>query len=218
MDITWHGLGCFRISERGYPALITDPFNEEETGLTLPRAKNEIVLSSAVLTEPETARWKGVRGPYRTLAIPGEYEIGGVFITAVNTYRDKKKGAQNGENLIYAINIKDYVICHLGALGHLPTQTQIEALGSVNILLLPVGLPDGLTPTMASEVVSLIEPNLVIPMQYHIPGLAVKRNPVSRFLKEMGSPKSDPQPSLKLTAQGELSEETQLLLLEPQKG
>ena len=219
MELTWYGLGCFRIVERGYPAVVMDPFNEEETGLVLPRTRAEIVTSSELLDDPQQTRWKGLRGVSRSLTGPGEYEIGGVFITGVATFRDSKRGAEAGQNVVFSVNINGVVVCHLGELGHTPTQTQVEAMGSVNILLVPVGLPGGLIPAIASEIVSLVEPDIVVPMNYMTPGLKLKRNPVDRFLKEMGVTSwSDPQPSLKVLSGGSGAEETQVVLLEPQQG
>ncbi|MBN1259781.1 MAG: MBL fold metallo-hydrolase [Anaerolineae bacterium] len=217
MEITWFGLGCFRITERGYPAVITDPFDEEATGCTLPRSRAEIVTLSTPLADPVQMKWPRFRGPTRTLASPGEYEIGGLFITGVESYRDRKKGMERGENIIYTFDVSRISICHLGELGHVPSQTQIEALGTVHVLLLPVGLPGGLTPSMATEVMSLIEPNFVIPMQYNTPGLKTERKSVDRFLKEMGIAKPETLPVLKLSA-SDIPEETQIVLLEFQQG
>ncbi|HQE93641.1 MAG TPA: MBL fold metallo-hydrolase [Anaerolineae bacterium] len=218
MELTWYGLGCFRITERGYPAVVMDPFNEEETGLVLPRSRAEIVTSSLLLDDPKEAHWKGLRGVSRTLAGPGEYEIGGLFIAGVATFRDRKHGAERGQNVVFAVNVNGVVVCHLGELGHTPTQAQVEALGSVHVLLIPVGLPGGLNPAMASEIVSLIEPDIVVPMNYHTPGLRLSRNPVDRFLKEMGVTWGDAQPSLKVLPDASGAEETQVVLLQPQQG
>lgn len=218
MELTWYGLGCFRIVERGYPAVVMDPFNEEETGLILPRTRAEIVTSSRLLDEPQEARWKGLRGVTRTLAGPGEYEIGGLFITGVTTFRDRKHGAELGQNVVFSVNVNGVVVCHLGELGHTPTQTQVEAMGSVNVLLIPVGLPGGLIPAMASEIVSLIEPDIVVPMNYHTPDLRLSRSPVDRFLKEMGVTWGDAQPNLKMLSGSSGAEETQVVLLQPQQG
>lgn len=217
MEITWYGLGCFRIIERGYPAVITDPYDEEATGYALPRARAEIVTLSQPADDPRELAWPRFRGPTRTVASPGEYEIGGLFITAIPSYRDRQKGAERGQNIIYTYDLGAFTVCHLGELGHVPSQSRIEGLGAVHILLIPVGIPDGLSPSMASEVVSLIEPNIVIPMNYQTPDLLVERQSVSRFLKEMGITNSETQASLKLAA-GAIPEETQIILLEPQKG
>ncbi len=217
MELTWYGLGCFRIVERGYPAVVMDPFGEEETGLVLPRSRAEIVTSSVLLEDPQQARWKGLRGILRTLAAPGEYEIGGLFITGVATFRDQKRGAETGQNVVFSVNVNGVVVCHLGELGHTPTQAQVEAMGSVNVLLVPVGLPGGLVPAMASEIISMVEPDIVVPMNYETSGLKLSRNPVNRFLKEMGVTWGDPQPSLKVLSGGSDAEETQVVLLEPQQ-
>ncbi len=218
MELTWYGLGCFRIVERGYPAVVMDPFNEEETGLVLPRSRAEIVTTSEMLDEPHLARWKGLRGISRTLAGPGEYEIGGLFITGVATFRDHKRGAEAGQNIVFSVNVNGVVVCHLGELAHTPTQAQVEAMGSVNVLLIPVGIPGGLVPAMASEIISMVEPDIVVPMNYKTPNLKSSRNPVNRFLKEMGVTWGDPQPSLKVLAGSSDAEETQVVLLEPQQG
>ncbi len=217
MELTWYGLGCFRIMERGYPAVVTDPFLEDETGLSLPRAKADIVTSSELLEEPAAViSWKGLRGVSRTLAGPGEYEIGGVFITGVATFRDQKRGAERGQNVVYSININGVGICHLGELGSVPNQTQVEAMGNVNVLLVPVGVKGGLTPSMISEVISMIEPDVVVPMNYKTPELTLDRDTVTRFLKEMGVTQVKTEESLKISSSGEETEETQVVLLEPQ--
>ncbi len=216
MELTWYGLGCFRMSERGYPAVVTDPFAEESAGLSLPRGRADIVTTSEVLDEPERAAWKGLRGVERTLAGPGEYEIGGLFISGVATPRNRKRGAEMEINVVYAVDLNGVVVCHLGESVKPLTQAQIEALGHIHVLLLPVGLPGGLTPAMASEVVSSVEPNIVVPMNYKMPGLQVNRNPVDRFLKEMGMTQSPTESSLKLTA-STIPDEPTVILLEPQK-
>jgi len=217
MELIWYGLGCFRVVERGYPALVTDPFNEEETGLVLPRVRAEIVTSSMLLDEPQATRWKGLRSVVRTLAGPGEYEIGGLFVTGIATSRSRNGDAKTAVNVVYSMNCNGVVVCHLGEVGVAPTQTQIELMGDVNILLMPVGIPGGLTPALASEIVSLVEPDIVVPMNYATDGLLVPRESVVRFLKEMGIAHANPVSSLKITA-GEMPEETQVVLLEPQKG
>jgi len=216
MELTWYGLGCFRISERGYPTVLTDPFDEERAELALPRVRVDIVTSSWFIDEPENARWKGIRGVSHTIAGPGEYEIGGVFLAGVTTFRDRKRGALLGQNIVYSFNVNGVVVCHLGELGSTPTQAQIEAMGRVNVLLIPVGIPDGLSLTMASEIISLIEPDVVVPMHYKTSESQEKRMPVTRFLKEMGVAQSSPVPMLKLSS-GSIPEEPQIVLLEPQQ-
>ncbi len=218
MEITWYGLGCFRMNERGYPAIVTDPFyTQEDIGYELPHRKTEIITLSQRVENLDDVRWKGMRGKPQIFDTPGEYEVGGVFITGLPTYRDKSRGKKRGENTIYTYHVNDLALCHLGDLGHVPTQSQIEAIGPVHVLLIPVGVPGGLTIAMASEIISLIEPHVIIPMDYATPDLKLKRNAPDRFLKEMGiSSKENGEESVTISSSS-VPEETEIILLEPKK-
>jgi L-ascorbate metabolism protein UlaG (beta-lactamase superfamily) len=148
------------------------------------------------------------------LAAPGEYEIGGMFITGVASPRASGDPAIALDNVVYSVTCGGVTVCHLGELGRALTNAQVEAIGHVDVLLVPVGIEAGLTMGMASETVSLIEPNSVVPMQYATAGLKLQRAGVEGFLKEMGVVNPTCVPSLKVAA-GEVLEETQVLLLEP---
>ncbi|MBC7249538.1 MAG: MBL fold metallo-hydrolase, partial [Anaerolineae bacterium] len=154
----------------------------------------------------------GVKGKPRVLNGPGEYEIGGVFITGIPTYHDNKKGSERGKNTAFLFEFNGLSICHLGDLGHIPTQSQAETLSQVDVLLIPVGGVTTINAAQAAEVVSLLEPRLVIPMHYKTPALSTKLAPVSKFLKAMGLGKLPEQESLKITT-STLPEETQVVLL-----
>jgi L-ascorbate metabolism protein UlaG (beta-lactamase superfamily) len=213
MEITWYGQTCFRLSERGLATVVTDPY-PPDVGLTFPRPRAHIVTVS--YDDPQCRYTSGVRGPFKLLDGPGEYEIGGVFITGITTFADGKQGASRGLNTIFTFNVNNLTVCHLGRLGHVPTQSQVEDLGAVDVLLAPVGGGGSLSPAQASEVISLFEPSLVIPMYYKVQGLEVKLGTRSRFLKEMGLEKVDSQEMLKVN-RASLSEETQVVVLEPKQ-
>ena len=211
MEIVWYGLNCFRLTERGMATVVTDPY-DASVGLTLPHPKADLVTVSH--SGPECGYVNGVRSAQRVLDTPGEYEIGGVFITGIAAYADKKQGATHGMNTIFHFDYDGLAVCHLGHLGHVPSQAQIEALGTVDILLIPVGGDGGLAPTGASEVISLLEPSIVIPMRYKIPGLTLPLGTVNRFLKEMGIEKVEPKESIKIS-RGGLPDQTEIVVLIP---
>ncbi len=213
MEITWYGQTCFRLSERGLAAVVTDPY-PPNAGLTIPRPRANVVTVSH--DDPQCCYTKGVRGPFKLLDGPGEYEIGGVFITGITTFADGKHGASRGLNTIFTFGFDGLTVCHLGRLGHVPTQSQVEGLGAVNILLVPVGGSGSLTPARASEVISLFEPGMVIPMYYKVQGLKVSLGTLDPFLKEMGLEKVDSQEVLKVSRTS-LSEETQVVVLKPRQ-
>jgi L-ascorbate metabolism protein UlaG (beta-lactamase superfamily) len=213
MEIIWYGQTCFRLSERGLATVITDPY-PPDVGLTLPRTRAHIITASH--DDPQCRYTSGVRGPYKLLDDPGEYEIGGVFITGIATFADGKRGATRGLNTVFTFNFGGLTVCHLGRLGHVPAQSQVESLGAVNVLLVPVGGGGSLSPARASEVISLFEPDLVVPMFYKVQGLKVNLGTLNRFLKELGLDKVDSQEMLK-ASQSNLSEETQVIVLEPKQ-
>jgi L-ascorbate metabolism protein UlaG (beta-lactamase superfamily) len=211
MEIIWYGHACFRLKERNV-TLVTDPY-DKTLGLPLIRPKADIVTISHDV--PHHNYTAGVKGEFKVLDGPGEYEINGVFVTGIHLMAPKKKGSHTpaAQNNIFVIYMDDLAICHLGDLSHVPTQSQVEDMGSIEVLLVPVGGQNTLNAAQAAEVISLTEPNIVIPMHYQLPGLTVKLDPVEKFLKEMGLSKSDKVETLKLTKTG-LPEETQIVLME----
>lgn len=213
MEITWYGHACFRLRDRA-AALITDPY-DKSLGLPLPRLKGDIVTVSH--PSPHHNYVAGVKEFSHVIDSPGEYEIKEIFITGVRLTSPKKEGANGytpSQNNVFVVYMEDISICHLGDLSHIPTQQQVEDLGSIDVLMIPVGGKKALNAAQAAEVISLIEPYVVIPMHYSLPELTIDLDPVSKFLKEMGVANTEATGSLKLTKTS-LPEETQIILLEP---
>jgi L-ascorbate metabolism protein UlaG (beta-lactamase superfamily) len=212
MEITWYGLSCFRLSERGYASVVTDPYDHRLTGYEPLKLKADIVTISH--DAPGHNYAASVKGKSHVITGPGEYEIGGVFITGVQTNGYSKRSSDEPRNTLYVFDYNGLAVAHLGDLNHVPSQTEIEALGNVHVALVPVGGGGGLSATKAIEVISMLEPGIVIPMHYGISGTSsnLKLNPVSKFLKEMGNANVDPQPSLKVTP-GSIPEETHVVVL-----
>ena len=218
MEITWFGHSCFRLAERGMASVITDPY-DESLGYPALRLKADIVTVSH--TAAGHSHTDAVKGETRALVGPGEYEIGGVFITGIPTAKvsaepaKKNKGGSDAKtNTVFVFDYDGLTICHLGDLDHVPTQAQIEALGAVNVALVPVGGGRGLNASQAAEVISLLEPSIVVPMHYRTETGSLSLDPVSKFLKAMGLGASAPESVLKVT-RASLPEETHVVLLEP---
>jgi L-ascorbate metabolism protein UlaG (beta-lactamase superfamily) len=208
MEIDWFGLSCFRLRSRE-ATLVADPY-EKSLGLKFPRPRADIVTISHAHAGHDNA--DGVPGEPKVIDGPGEYEVSSVFVTGVQTFHDKRNGRDRGKNTVYAINMEGINICHLGDLGHVPTQAQADAIGDVDILLVPVGGGNALNASDATEVVSLFEPTIVIPMHYRVPDLTVKLDPVDKFIKEMGVKAPAPVESLQVKRDG-LPKEMQIVLL-----
>lgn len=207
MELTWYGLSCYRLTERGLSTIVTDP-HTAKVGSSLPKLKGDIVTLSTDLNgshDPEQ-----VTGYKQLITGPGEYEIGGVFIHGISSPR---KSIEEKRNTIYLFEFSNVSVAHMGGMEKVPTQTQIDALETVNILIVPVGGNGYLNASKASELVSMIEPNIVIPMLFEEPGVKQPLEPLDKFLKEMGVSEYTAESSLKMAASN-LPEETQVIVLE----
>lgn len=212
MEIDWFGHACFRLKSRD-ATVITDPYSKE-IGLSFPRPRGDIVTISH--DHPGHSYAQGVKGDPRVLEGPGEYEIKNIFISGIATAHDKKGGKDRGSNTVYMIEMDGLTICHLGDLGHVPTQPQTEAMGDVDILLLPIGGVSTIGASDAAEIVSMLEPHLVIPMHFSNEDLKFKLDSPAKFLKEMGLKAPKAVESLKATKDS-LPSETQVVLLQPKQ-
>ena len=217
MEITWYGHSCFRLTERNYVTVVTDPFDSKVIGYDPLKLKAEIVTVSH--DAPGHNNSDSVKGTTHVLTGPGEFEIGGVFITAVQTDSAGRsaKSKDITRNTIYVFDYDGITVAHLGDLQKIPTQSEIELLGTVNVALVPVGGGNSLNAAKAAEVVSMLEPNLVVPMHYFTPDSKIKLDEINKFIKEMGLSKQDAQPSLKVS-RSSLPDETHVIVLDYQKG
>jgi len=213
MEITWHGLSCYRLTERNLATVVTDPFDSQIVGYEALKLRADIVTVSH--EAPGHNYTSGVKGYSHLINTPGEFEIGDVFITGIQTNGYGKRDSEEPRNTLYVFDYEGVTVAHLGDLRRVPSQTEIEALGTVHVALVPVGGGGGLNAAKAAEVVSLLEPGFVIPMHYSTPACNLKLAPLSKFLKEMGLGSIKPQPSLKIT-KSMIPEETRVVVLDYQ--
>lgn len=208
MEITWYGHSCFKITENNYATVVTDPFDHHFIGYSALNLKADIVTISH--DTPGHNYLPAVMGNPFTINGPGEYELGNVFITGIQTTRTNGKQG----NTLYAFNYDGISIVHLGNMNRQPEQSEIEALGPVHIALVPVGGAEGLNASSAAEAISVLEPNIVIPMHYATHGSTSELEPINKFLKEMGLTEIETLTSLKINKNASFSEETQVVVLE----
>jgi L-ascorbate metabolism protein UlaG (beta-lactamase superfamily) len=210
LDITWYGHSCFRITERGQIAVITDPYYDE-IGLPVQKLRGDVVTVSH--DAPGHNAVETVKGMSYALSRAGEYEIGGVFFSGIAMHHVNEDNNVH-HNIAYTIQMGGLTVLHLGDLAHVPPQSTIEAMGEVHAVLVPVGGGRSLNASMAAEVIALIEPSYIIPMHYMLPGLTVLLDPLEKFLKEMGVSKVQEEESLRITVSG-LPEQPQVVVMVP---
>ncbi|MFA6994864.1 MAG: MBL fold metallo-hydrolase [Patescibacteria group bacterium] len=186
MIITWQGHSCFKIQDKIGPdgvTLVTDPF-DKAVGLKVPNFEANIVTVSHQHHDHNNVG--ALRGAPFVIDCAGEYDFKGVLIEGIDSYHDDKNGTERGGNVIYRIEIDDISIVHLGDLGQILDNAQLEKLVGTDILLIPVGGKYTIDAKKAVEVISQIEPRIVIPMHYKTKDSQVDVDGVDKFIKELG--------------------------------
>lgn len=187
MDINYLGHSSFKIKTKT-ATVITDPFDSDMVGLKFPQNEAEIVTISHQ-HEDHNAISK-VTGVKKVVDGPGEYEISGVSIIGFPSFHDGKNGEERGKNTIFVFEVEGLRIVHLGDLGHPLSDDLVNEIGSVDVLMIPVGGTFTLSPKEASEVASKIDPYYILPMHYKDPEMKGEEfaslEPKETFLKETG--------------------------------
>ena len=189
MDITYLGHSSFKIKTK-FATVVTDPFDPQKVGLKYTGVEGEIVTVSHLHDDHNaTERVSGVK---KIIEGPGEYEVSGISIMGFASYHDDKKGEERGGNTIYVIEADGLRLAHLGDLGHILSDDLVSEMGTIDILMVPVGGVYTIDSKEAGEVVGKIDPYFVMPMHYNVQGLtlsqAEKMEPVETYLKESGLP------------------------------
>lgn len=212
MDITYFGHSSFLIKTRDCK-IVTDPFDPKVVGFPFPKPTADIVTVShphgdhnnvvAVQGEPMVFDW------------PGEFERKGVRIFGVQSYHDDKEGAERGENVIFKFELEGMTVVHAGDQGFVADNKQMEEIGDVDILIVPVGGHYTIDAKQAADMAKKIEPHIIIPMHYAHdrlnPELASHMAPVDEFIKQMNV--EAPQPVDKLSVKKEDLAEKELAVV-----
>src|SRR5680860_362256 len=182
-EFRWYGHNCFRIRAKE-ATVITDPVGKI-TGYAMAKQTADIVTISH--DHPGHNNLAAIKPEYEVISGPGEYELHDIFVTGIRTYHDARPGDGRGYNTVYLIEVEGMITCHLGDLGHPLDSEQIEAMAQCDILLVPVGGGPLITAEQAAEIVSVLEPKVVIPMQFAT-GIGDKnRAPLEPFIKALGT-------------------------------
>ena len=195
MEIMWLGYSCFRLKGKS-TTVITDPC-PPSLGYPVDNPSAHIVTASH--QHSNHSYIEAVSGEPRLIYRPGEYEISGALIIGISTFHDAENGTKLGKNTVFVIEIDDITICHLGDLGHPLSSKQIEELGHIDVLLVPVGGGTTVSASQAAGLVRAIEPRMVIPMHYKTLTLTREMDNVDKFLHEMGLKEAVPQPKINVT-------------------
>ncbi len=208
MRIHWFGHACFLIITADGTRILTDPFNEE-VGYPLPRTKADIVTISHQHFDHNAVSL--VEGTPEIISNFGKHKVKNISITGLHTYHDRNYGVERGENFVYTIVADETVVCHLGDLGHRLSAAQIQEIGTVDVLLLPIGGTFTITAAEAAQIVRDIQPRYAIPMHYKTEYINFPITGLQEFTKHFAQPLH--QMYLEFSAANE-KESTQIVTLD----
>ncbi|MBI2610191.1 MBL fold metallo-hydrolase [Candidatus Giovannonibacteria bacterium] len=216
MVITYYGASCFKV-QSGDLTIAFDP-PSKGSDLKPPRFECHVVLSSH--DHPLHNGLKELPGkkgedPF-FISGPGEYEYGGLQITAIQSFHDNTSGKKLGTNTIYVVEMENIRLCHLGDLGQGELEAEsIEVIGKSDVLFVPVGGKDVIDAETAAKIITQLEPRVVIPMHYAILKTALKGARVDEFLKELGEEKIKPEDKFTFKKKELPEDGMKVVLLEP---
>jgi L-ascorbate metabolism protein UlaG (beta-lactamase superfamily) len=185
MKIKWYGHAAFLITSDHGIKLIIDPYEPGafEGKLSYGKIKDQ---ADIVLTSHDHAdhnHTKDLPGTPQIVKGSGTKTSKGIPIKGISTYHDPSQGSERGDNTIFTLKIDDIQLCHLGDLGHLLSDKDLAEIGSVDILLIPVGGFFTIDPKEATRVTEQIKPKIVIPMHFKTAKCGFPIAPVEDFLK-----------------------------------
>lgn len=211
MIIHWYGHACFKLQSNQNDVIVAiDPY-DNSLGWRAPRLTADIaILSTQRGDHSNLEAVKAVQGdaPF-VIQYPGEYEIGGVFVHAIPI------GQGKNTTLLSAIRMDECSFVHLGALDRMLSEKELEELGNVDIVCIPVGGGGTLDAKKANELISELEPRIVIPMQYKVAGLKKECGTIDAFLKEYGVKDVQAMDKLKMLKKDLPADKTEVILLNP---
>lgn len=198
--------------------VVTDPFDSAMVGLSFPKVNAEIVsLSHQHHDHNQAEKVAGTDSRVQPFVVdrPGEYEVGGVAIMGIKSWHDDKEGVERGENVIFTFQIDGVIVAHLGDLGHKLSEKQVELIGGVDVLLVPVGGVYTIGPGVAVEVINSLSPSIVVPMHFKMSGMGATFDhlvTVEEFLEKAGFGEAKKVDKLVVTKES-LPEEMEVVVL-----
>jgi L-ascorbate metabolism protein UlaG (beta-lactamase superfamily) len=170
MKIQWFGQACFRLTAENGAKIVMDPY-ANMLGYKLPAIDANIVTTSHDHSDHNNVG--AIKGDFMHFKDPGVFSQAGIGIKGVQTFHDNVSGGKRGKNIVYKFSIDGLNVCHCGDLGHLLSLEQINEIGKVDILLLPIGGRATLDAGGAAEVMKQLNPAVVIPMHYRTKAMGI---------------------------------------------
>ena len=184
MRIKWFGHSCFEIHGTDGVTIVTDPF-DSSVGYRLPDTRADIVTVSHDHFDHNYIH--AVKGDFKVINKVGNFQVKDINIKGIASFHDNVNGEKRGSNIIYVFGIDGMNVCHLGDLGHILDARQLNSIGKIDVLFIPVGGNFTIDAKTAVKVVSQLNPAIVIPMHYKTPMVQMPIDTADKFIEMMGN-------------------------------
>ena len=182
MKLKYYGHACFTLRFADGTTLAIDPFDESVT-----YAPCDAICDAALLSHDhfDHNHTQSLRGDFAVLREAGSYEVRGVRVTAVHSFHDKQRGALRGKNLIFRIEGDGLTIVHLGDLGHMPDEEQLQAISGADVMLIPIGGTYTIDTPEAEELIRRAQPKHAVAMHFRTPDYDFNTSTCEAFARDM---------------------------------
>ncbi len=170
MRIKWLGHACFLLTSASGVKVITDPYKSGDpiNYGAVDESADVVLISHDHFDHNYPA---AVKGNPAIIKATGSSEAKGLKFKGIPVFHDDTKGSQRGLNTIFVFEMDGVRICHLGDLGHSLNKQQINDIGNIDIVFVPVGGLYTIDCAMASETIAALNPKIAIPMHFLTPRL-----------------------------------------------
>ena len=182
MKLKYYGHACFTLRFASGTTLAIDPFDESVT-----YAPCDAICDAALLSHDhfDHNHTQSLRGEFTAIREVGVYDVGDVRVTALHSFHDKKRGVLRGNNLIFRIEGDGLTIVHLGDLGHMPDDKQLQAISGADVMLIPIGGTYTIDTPEAEELIRLAQPKHAVAMHFRTPDYDFNTSTCEAFERDM---------------------------------
>jgi len=216
MIIRYLGHACFLVTDSDGIRIVFDPYEpggfNGAIGYGPINEPADIVVVSHDHADHNYVA--GVPGNPRVITGPGVQSEEIILVRGIAAKHDASGGSERGENTVFCADIDDVRLCHLGDLGHELTPAQVEEIGSIDVLLCPVGGLFTIDAQAATRVVESLGPRITIPMHFKTAKTTFPLAPVDDFLRGKKNVRRENASEITVT-QETLPAEPQIIVLDP---
>ncbi len=216
MEVKWYGHASFLITTDQGIKIITDPYEPGAYGggISYGPIPDEADIVTVSHDHADHNYVEGLPGKPQVIKGAGRHEAKGIIFEGLPTYHDSSKGSERGDNTIFTFIADGIKVCHLGDLGHLLTDKEINALGQIDVLFIPVGGFYTIDPKEATTVAGQLRPKLIIPIHFKTEKCGFPIEPVESFIEGKADVKKIDGSTFSFTKE-DLREGSTIVVLKP---